>query len=214
MHRVARWLVPVLDSFHFTPESSDRPEGDPNEAALRRPDHPSPSHSLGLASSRPEDQPTEPVVLVVSHGAWISAFLHVIEWFGFNREPEDQQKRHCLNTSITILKCWPSTRKDMWYRRKWFASLGADEQQRRKVTSIGWSGGLVQWADAEHLRGLCDEVMSDAPEVVDDVKEDEMPRAAGKAAQRNEDRGRRHDLPNVNVAARRATSRDGRCNTG
>jgi broad specificity phosphatase PhoE len=87
----------------------------------------------------------EPIILVLSHGAYLGGLLNVLANrsfpFKFQCLPGVDVRRSCLNTSVTRVRC---------------------EEVEGK-----WKGQVEGWAEIGHLQGVRDDKV--VKEVADDV---------------------------------------------
>ncbi|WVQ76624.1 hypothetical protein IAR50_006297 [Cryptococcus sp. DSM 104548] len=91
----------------------------------------------------PQDSDT---ILIISHGAWLSNFLHLLlspSHYKFIPDKHCNLKAPCLNTSVTVVYC------EYDYGKK------------------RWEGWVKDWADVSHLRDVHGE---EVVGVADDVR--------------------------------------------
>ncbi|WVF70436.1 hypothetical protein IAT40_005226 [Kwoniella sp. CBS 6097] len=147
--RAAEWF----DSFLATHEPPDPLPSYPailttSPSAPRNGTHNHPGSQLDNHSSSHKPDETdngEKIILIVSHGAWLSAFFHLLASKYYNcRVASTVDKRlSCYNTSLMVVRCFYSERRRQW------------------------DGKIEVWADIEHLRDMMDE---EVKEVTDDVR--------------------------------------------
>ncbi|KAK8846607.1 hypothetical protein IAR55_005693 [Kwoniella newhampshirensis] len=117
--------------------------------ALHKPKGPLPSsspfkHFRRSSHHHPTDQPVpEPIILVVSHGAWLGSFLSLVlsSAYRFGLASHVDPRLPCYNTSLMVLRC------------KWVDGK--------------WKGSVDDWGDIKHLEDMMDE---EVKEVTDDVR--------------------------------------------
>ena len=113
--RVCNWVFSFLDSYH-----ADIALNELGPATSSAPVEPSDLAALLGGIHLDKYDPDEPIVLVVSHGAWMSALYRTLPWFPFTFPPEDQLKSDCYNTSLMVLRCWKSNPVDVERRKREF----------------------------------------------------------------------------------------------
>ncbi|WVQ97478.1 hypothetical protein IAU59_004592 [Kwoniella sp. CBS 9459] len=103
-----------------------------------------PNGDFRQGNDRREDD-DDKFVLIVSHGAWITAFFHLLASKYFNcRVSSSVDKRiSCYNTSLMVVRC----------------DYMADKAQ--------WKGKIEAWADVAHLKDMMEQ---EVKEVTDDVR--------------------------------------------
>ena len=85
---------------------------------------------------------SEPIVLIVSHGAYMTTFLSVLlsPIFLFALAPDVDRTRSCANTSIMRVRCMEKSGK--------------------------WEGVIESWAEVGHLK----ELLKKDLEIADDIR--------------------------------------------
>ncbi|WVQ83915.1 hypothetical protein IAT38_006059 [Cryptococcus sp. DSM 104549] len=101
------------------------------------------SHPHPPSSNTNSKQPPEPLVLVVSHGAWLANFLRLVlsPAYGFKVPRGVDLEARCLNTSVMMVWC---------------------EMKNGK-----WKGSVESWGDVRHLKDVMEREVKD---VTDDVR--------------------------------------------
>ncbi|OCF34027.1 hypothetical protein I316_04373 [Kwoniella heveanensis BCC8398] len=91
------------------------------------------------------DESDEKIVLIVSHGAWLGAFFHLLlsKYFNCRVSSSVDKRLPCYNTSLMVVRC--------------------DFHENKRQ----WKGKIERWADVEHLKGM---MGKEVKEVTDDVK--------------------------------------------
>ena len=180
--RVLGWFFSFLDS--------NRSEDAPSESS---------STSLGGVDINDYD-PTDPIVLIVSHAAWMWRLLRSIQAYPFSLRSPDVMERQCHNTSVLVMRCWRSRPGDVERRKaakevalrrsaeergpatplelekggtKRNGSDGLNEP--KPLVEMGWDGEILSWGDASHLDGLLQSDVRDGTRggpgrVADDIR--------------------------------------------
>jgi len=96
----------------------------------------------------------ESTILVVTHGTLLADLVDIVTSplfpFGFDAEPGIDTEEHCLNTSITKMRC----------------NIDEEDAVEGKKGKV-WKGVVECWGEAGHLKVVADEKV--VKKVVDDV---------------------------------------------
>ena len=102
----------------------------------------------------------EPTILIVSHGAWLGAFLNIVLSKQFNFKPPLKEilRRPCYNTSVMIVRV---------------SVIEPAKDNGRKKFKI--EGEILDWGNVDHLEVMHERKIGVVDEVKDGEAEDARP---------------------------------------